>query len=195
MRFNPEISIEWILSALGFIMAFIIGLWQYIRTQRQEKVALLLPLINEFETDEEIQIACHLLDYDQGTFVYKGQEYTFSNNELLKAMEVVEWDQEWPPLHEAIREVLDRYFDFLGKLASFIEIRLIKFKELKYFYYYFELLVRIEKYKGKGFEESLKRYLEAYRFNGCRKCLDEYRKLPKSQQEELQLTQPRNLSQ
>jgi len=188
MTLNTELSLEWILSAIGFTLAFLIGLWQYIRAQQQEKVGLLLPLIGEFESDEELQAACHLFDYDAGTFTLKGKEYQFRNDDLLKAMEVVEWDQEWPPLQEAMREVLDRYFDFFGKLASFLDIRLLRFEELKYFYYYLELLAGIEGYKGKGFEAALTQYLEAYRFRGCRRCLDDYRRLPRSEREELQLT-------
>lgn len=190
MTLTTDLSLKWILSAIGFIVAFIIGLWQYMRAQRQQKVGLLLPIITEFETDVELQAACHLFDYDAGTFTFKGQEYTFKNADLLEAMKVVEWDQEWPPLQEAMREILDRYFDFFGKLESFIEVRLITFRDLKYFYYYFELLTGVEKYKGKGFEQALNRYLEAYRFRGCRKCLDEYQRLPRSQREELQLSQP-----
>jgi len=193
LTLTTELSLEWILSAIGFIAAFVIGLWQYRRAQRQDKVALLLPLITEVESDEELQAACHLFDYDAGTFAWNGQEYTFRNDDLLDAMTVVEWDQDWPPLQEAMREVLDRYFDFFGKLASFMDVRLLKFKELKYFYYYFELLEGIEKYKGKGFEQTLNRYLVAYRFRDCQKCLDEYRRLPISQREELQLSGPSGL--
>jgi len=188
MNITTELSLEWILSSIGFVVAFAIGLWQYRRAQRQEKIGLLLPLITEFETDEELQAACHLFDYDAGTFNLKGQEHTWKNADLLESMKVVEWDQDWPPLQEAMREVLDRFFDFMGKLSSFIEVGLLDFRELKYFYYYFELLTGIEKYKGKGFENALKGYLSAYRFSGCGKCCDFYRKLPESRREELQLS-------
>ena len=68
MKITTDLSLEWILSAVGFIAAFGIGLWQYRRAQRQEKVGLLLPLITEFETDAELQAACHLIDYDAGAF-------------------------------------------------------------------------------------------------------------------------------
>jgi|ERR1019366_9816869 hypothetical protein len=104
-------------------------------------------------------------------------------------MRVVEWDEDWPPLQAAMRDVMDRYFDFFTKLASFTDIGLLTFRDLKYFFYYFELLVGIEKYKGSGFEQALNRYLGAYRFGGCRKCLDAYRRLPPSLREELQLVQ------
>jgi hypothetical protein len=190
MTVTTDLSLEWILSAIGFIAAFIVGPWQYIRAQRQERAGLLLPLITEFETDPEIRAACHLFDYDGGTITVNGQQYTFKNADPLEAMKVVEWDHDWPPLHEAIREVLDRYFDFFGKLESFIDVRLLTFGDLKYFYYYFELLTGIEKYKGKGFEQALNRYLEGYRFRGCRKCLDEYHRLPQSPRQELLLPQP-----
>jgi len=188
MSINTNLSLEWILSAIGFIMAFIIGLWQYRRAQLKEKVALLLPLITEFETDEKLQAACQLLDYDGGKFKLREQEYRWTNADLLKAIKVVEWDQDWPPLHEAIREVLDRFFDFMEKLFSFIDIGLLNFKDLKYFYYYFELLTGIERYKGAGFEDAFNKYLTAYRFSGCRNCCDLYRKLPKSQRKVLQLS-------
>jgi hypothetical protein len=192
MNITTELSLQWILSSIGFVAAFVIGLWQYLRAQRQVKVGLLLPLITEFETDEELQAACHLFDYDAGTFTLKGQEYTWKNADLLEVIKVVEWDQDWPPLQEAMREVLDRFFDFIGKLSSFIDVRLLNFRELRYFYYYFELLTQIEKYKGAGFDQALNGYLDAYRFTGCRKCCDLYRKLPQSQREELQLSARRD---
>lgn len=185
MAVTTELSLEWILSAIGFVLAFVIGLWQYIRAQRQEKLSLLLPLITEFETDEELQAACRLFDYDAATFSLGGQQHKFKNDDLLEALKVVEWDKDWPPLQEVIREILDRYFDFFGKLRSFMDVGLFKLKDLKYFYYYLELLVTVEKYKGSGFEEALLGYLNAYRFIGCRKCLDEYRQLPPSQRVEL----------
>jgi len=188
MTITTELPLEWILSSIGFIAALIIGLWQYLRAQRQQKVSLLLPLIAEFETDEEIQAACHLFDYDAGKVTLKGKEYDWKNADLLEAMRVVEWDQNWPPLQEAMREALDRFFDFFVKLASFIDVGVLKFGDLKYFYYYLELLAGIEKFKGTGFEKALYRYLDAYRFGGCRKCLDAYRKLPRSQREELQIS-------
>jgi hypothetical protein len=148
-----------------------------------------LPLISEFETDEEIQAACHLFDYDAGTFTLDERKYPFKNTDLLEAMRVVEWDEDWSPIQAAMRDVMDRYFDFFTKLASFTDIGLLTFRDLKYFFYYFELLAGIEKYKGSGFEQALNRYLDAYRFGGCRKCLDAYRRLPPSLREELQLVQ------
>ena len=187
MTIITDLSLEWILSTIGFVVAFAIGLWQYMRAQQHEKVRLLLPLITEFETDAELQAACHLFDYDAGTLTLNGHTYAFTNDVLLEAMRVVEWDHEWPPVHEAIRDCLDRYFDFFGKLNSFVEINLITFKDLRYFYYYFELLAGIERYKGQGHGRSLQRYLESYCFRGCLKCLDMYQALPKLHREELQL--------
>ncbi|MGD0599889.1 MAG: hypothetical protein ABR988_08705 [Terriglobales bacterium] len=189
MTLRVDLSLQWILSAIGFVTAFLVGLWQYRRAQRQQKIALLLPLISEFETDEEIQAACHLFDYDAGTFTLDERKYPFKNTDLLEAMRVVEWDEDWSPIQAAMRDVMDRYFDFFTKLASFTDIGLLTFRDLKYFFYYFELLAGIEKYKGSGFEQALNRYLDAYRFGGCRKCLDAYRRLPPSLREELQLVQ------
>jgi hypothetical protein len=189
MILSANLSLEWILSAIGFSLAFTIGLWQYIRAQRQEKVGLILPLITEFETDETLKAARHLFDFDAGIFSLNGQEHKFCNKDILESMAIVEQD-EWPPQQELIRKILDRYFDFFGKLDSFIEIKLLKFRDLKYFYYYFELLAGIDKYKGSGFEERLKKYLDTYHFVGCRSCLDQYRRLPRSQRTELQLSPP-----
>jgi hypothetical protein len=188
MNVTTEISIEWILSSIGFVAAFVTGLWQYRRAQRQEKIRLLLPLITEFETDAKLQAACQLLDYDDGTFNLKGQEFAWRNSDLLEALKVVPMDTGWSPLHLAMREALDRFFDFIGKLSSFIEIGLIDFKDLRYFYYYFELLTGIEGYKGNGFETALRTYLEAYGFSGCRKCCNLYRQLPGPEREELKLS-------
>lgn len=185
---SMKLSLEWVLSSIGFMIAFAIGLWQYRRAQRQERIGLILPLITEFETNEELRAGCRLFDYDAGTFTFKGKEYSWKNADLLQAMRVVEWDEHWSEDQEAMREILDRFFDFKGKLSSFIEVGLLDFKELNYFYYYFELLTGIEKYKGAEFETALDRYLTAYRFFGCRKCCDLYRNLPRSQRAELELS-------
>lgn len=189
MTIITELHLEWIVSALGVTTAFGIGLWQYVRAQRQEKVALLLPLINEFETDPELQAACHLFDYDEGSFTLNGQEHQFSAADIREAMKIV-WEEQWPPNQEAIREVFDRYFDFFGKLESFVAVRLLKLKELRYFYYYLELLVRVEEYKGDGAEAALDRYLDAYGFHGCRKLLHDYRRLPRKQRVDIKLLGP-----
>ncbi len=189
MTITTELHLEWILSAIGVTTAFGIGLWQYIRAQRQEKVALLLPLITEFETDTDLQAACHLFDYDQGTFALNGQEHPFSAADIRQAMNVV-WEEQWPPHQEAIREVFDRYFDFFGKLESFMAVHLLKLKELRYFYYYLELLARIEEYKGEGAAAALDRYLDAYGFHGCRKLLHDYRRLPRKRRVDIKLPPP-----
>jgi len=187
MTIVRELSLEWILTAIGFVAAYIVGLWQYRRTQRQDKIGLLLPLITEFETDEELRAARHLFDYDGGTFTVNEQKYTFKNADLLEAMRVVKDDLGWAPLHVAMRKVLDRYFDFFGKLASLVEVRLFTFTDLKYFYYYFELLAKIEEYKNSDFVPALNKYLNAYRFVNCRTCLEMYRNLPPSQRMALRL--------
>lgn len=186
---NSELHLEWLLSAVGVTIAFAIGLWQYIRAQRQEKVALLLPLINELETDAELQAACHLFDYDEGTFSLNDQEHSFSAADIREAMKVV-WEEQWPAHQEAIRELLDRYFDFFGKLESFVAVRLLKLQELRYFYYYLELLARIEEHKGQGAEAALEQYLDAYGFHGCRKLLHDYRRLPRKERVDIRLPRP-----
>lgn len=188
MSLNTELSLEWILSSVGFTTAFAIGLWQYTRAQRQEKVSLLLPLITEFETDPELQAACHLFDYDDGKFEVNGREFPFKNSDLLVALEVVVKD-DWPDKEATMREAFDRYFDFFGKLYSFVDVRLLSFRDLNYFYYYFELMASIDRYKEPGFSAALDRYLTCYRFNGCKKCLESYLKLPQSFREELQLAE------
>ncbi|MBI5101574.1 MAG: hypothetical protein HZB33_07060 [Nitrospirae bacterium] len=187
MKVNTDLSLSWILSSIGLVIAFVIGLWQYIKGQRQVKSSLIVSLISEFETDEKLQAGCRLIDYDGGKFSVRGQEHEFKNIDLLEAMKIVEMDEDWPLLHETIRGILDKYFDFFGKLYSLVDINLLRFKDLIYFYYYFELLVNIYKYKGKDFEPALNKYLDAYHFIGCKKCLSEYRKLPAEQRVELEL--------
>ncbi|MCA9540482.1 MAG: hypothetical protein KC620_16395 [Myxococcales bacterium] len=83
---------------------------------------------------------------------------------------------------------MDRYFDFFSKLASFVDIRLLRFEDLNHFFYYFELLSDIERDKGQGFGVALEGYLRSYRFGGCQKCLRWYSGLPPSQRMEPHLS-------
>jgi hypothetical protein len=77
-------------------------------------------------------------------------------------MEVREMDTGWTPLQETIREVLYRYFGFFGKVYSFVSIRLLNFADLNFFFYYFELMGYIDKYKGSNsYKRALEEYLKA----------------------------------
>lgn len=187
MTITTDLSLEWILSTIGVSFAFAIGLWRHQRARRHEKIALLLPLISEFESDEELQAARHIVDYDRGAFTLRGQNFSFTNEDLLKTLEVVNVDDGWTPSQAALRTTLDHFFDFFEKLWTFVDIRLLDFEDIRFFYYYFELVGACDKYKNPEIKKALEQYVIAYHFHGVQKCVERYLRLPDSKRVQLQL--------
>jgi len=80
-----------------------------------------------------------------------------------------------------IRDVFDAFFDFFDKLHAFQISGLLDFKDFSYFYYWLELLDRIGSYKERPeIKPALDGYIAAYRFDGIRRLLEEYRATPEA---------------
>lgn len=170
-----------ILGSGGTIAAILFAVYQFSKGQKWQKAKLLLNLIDEFEANDKIRVAREMLDWDKRLIQFKnGDKIDFSNEKLLNALQVVEWDDDqFNDEEKLIRDSFDTFFDYFHKLYSFQKSSLLIFKDFNYYYYYFELLRDIENYKGdKKYKSLFDNYIESYYFIGIKSLLNQYVKNP-----------------
>lgn len=165
-----------IAAALGAVIAFLYSLRQYKKGQMWQKADVILNLIDSFERDEQIDLACSLIDWDEREVdIGLPTTFRFRNELLVKALEVREMDSDFTPEESKIRDAFDAFFDFFEKLYSFQRTGLLSFGDLAYFYYWFELLRDIGRYKKiPSLQPAISKYLEAYHFRGVQELLRQY---------------------
>lgn len=182
MAADNALSLDIVVKIIGFggaIATFIVGIVQYNRGQRWQKTSILLSLIDDFEGDEGIRAAREMLDWDKRKVFIKDKCIDFENAVLVKALEVVPWDDgRFTEQESLIRDCFDSFFDFFHKLYSFQKSNLLSFNDFAYFYYYLELLRDIENYKGEGYKKVFDEYIKGYQFIGIKTLLEEYKKNP-----------------
>lgn len=165
------------LGFLGSISAILFGVYQYQKGQRWQKANILLTLIDNFESDKNIRIAREMLDWDKRKIsIDDTRNIEFENAKLIKALAVVDWDDDkFTEEESCIRDAFDSFFDFFHKLYSFQRNGLLKFNDFAYFFYYFELLRDIEHYKGNdGLKNIVANYIDSYHFIGIRHLIKQY---------------------
>lgn len=176
-----EIIIK-VATTVATILAILFAVYQYKKGQIWQKGNIILSLIDSFENNDRIRLAREMLDWDEREVVLDDKrKIQFTNLMLIKALEVVEMDDKRFSKEESlIRDCFDSFFDFFHKLDSFQQNGLITFKELNYFFYYFELIRDIGVYKKDPLlKQTVEKYIDAYHFIGISKLLEEYSKYPK----------------
>lgn len=178
-------NVESIVAILGWIVAlitFILGLWQYKKGQRWRRAQIMLSLIDSFEKNKRIEMACTMLDWDKREIITpEGKVFHFRNEILLSALQIPEMDTEeiFTDEERLIRDSFDEFFDFFHKLYSLEKSGLLSFSDFTYFNYWFELLCNVGEYKkDKRIQEMFNRYIDEYCFIGIKKLLEEYKKKP-----------------
>lgn len=182
-----------VLGGIGAAVAFIVSFRQYKKGQNWLRAKVVISLIDSFERDEQIELACTMLDWDEREIVFPGgKSVKFSNDILVSALRVPEMDvcsssQEFdtieePPFTEEesmIRDAFDCFFDFFHKLYSLEKGKLLSFSDYVYFYYWLELVRDIGVYKkDERIKKALFNYIDCYRFTGIKELLKEYEKKP-----------------
>jgi len=180
-------------TAIGATIAFFVGFRQYRRGQNWRKARIITSLIDSFEKDDEIQMACTMLDWDERKIAIKGGKAIQFKNEMLVAalriteMDIISYEQSnrieksdtFTEEEGIIRDGFAAFFDFFHKLTVLQRRGLLSFSDYEYFYYYLELLNNVGVYKKNSrLQEVFKNYIENYGFVEVKELLEQYRKLP-----------------
>jgi hypothetical protein len=166
----------WVVAAL----AFFFGLLQYKKGQNWQRGRIILSLIDSFEKNKRIEMACTMLDWDERDIPIDGGKILhFKNDMLVSALRAPEMDVGFTDEENMIRDAFDEFFDFFYKLYAFKKSKLLHFSDFTYFYYWFELLRNIGGYKkNKEIGDVIDNYLDAYCFAYVKELLKEYSRKP-----------------
>jgi hypothetical protein len=183
---NSGTLVEWWsfgLQALGYLgvaTAFVIGLRQYGKAQTYQKAHVILNLIDQFEEDSKIDAACQMIDWDNREIqIENGKTLKFSNEMLIAALRVQKMDEGFTSEESMIRDCFDAFFDYFHKVNSFWESGIVAFNDLRYFFYWFELLRTVGEYKEIAeLQTVFEKYIKTYQFVGIADLIDEYSKHP-----------------
>jgi hypothetical protein len=181
-----------VLIGVGAVIGFLVGFNQYERGQAWQRATVIMSLMESFDKDPQIKMACQMLDWDNRPItVDKDRTIAFSNVMLLRALRVEEMDDvssapsssgsspQYTSDEVIIRDAFDQFFDFFDKLAALQSAKLIKFEDLSYFYYYLELIRDAGRYKeNSAIKVALDTYIKKYNFRGIQSLLREYSKAP-----------------
>ncbi len=181
----------------GAAIAFLVGLRQYKKGQNWMKARFMLSLIESFEKNKEINLACRMLDWDKRDIVFSdGKAVNFSNDILVSALRIVRMDIESPGQSVVegeppfisdecrIRDAFDTFFDFFDRLYALEKSGLLPYSDMWYFYYWFALLSNIgEHKKDPRIQNAFDEYINAYNFVGIRKLLEKFQKDHKAKEE------------
>jgi len=170
-----------VLTGIAAIVAFLFGVQQYVKGQKWQRAQILLSLIDSFESDERVEAACAMLDWDEREISIGEESIYFKNEMLISALRVPAMDTQvtFSKEERVIRDAFDAFFDFFHKLYAFQKSGLLTFAEYAYFYYWFELLRDVGRYKRiPNVQEVVHKYIDAYHFVGVRELLEEYSKKP-----------------
>ena len=177
-----------LLGLFGGAIAFWVGLKQYKKGQNWQKAQIILSLIDIFEKDDKIQYACRMLDWDKRNIqINEGRVLAYENSMLVSALKVHFTDSASSDSRQIgftsdesfIRDCFDAFFDYFQKLYTFKQNELVDFKDLRYFYYWLELVNNIAYYKGSTeIKGHIMEYIEKYKFVGFHELLNEYAKHP-----------------
>lgn len=180
-----------VLAPIGAAIAFLIGLRKYSKGQNWLKARFMLSMIESFEKDKKINMACKMLDWDERDLDFsEGKTLHIDNKMLVSALRVVRMDIEsneqpdqitarttFTKEESCVRDAFDTFFDFFDRLYALEKSGLLSFSDLWYFYYWFELLCHVgEHKKDPTIQKAFDNYIVAYNFVGLRKFIEKYKK-------------------
>ena len=175
-----EISIlRDVCMTLMAIWPFIIGVMEYIRSQKWKRSELLSKEVKEFFHDEDVKIVLTMLDYNRRRININGEIIKF-NDILLQCSLITHNKKRVFEVKEAmIRDKFDLFFDKISFFENYISSGLVDEKEcLEYLSYYLRILTKPGS-KSKEIVEMFNEYLVYYRYENVIKLLERYNKLQK----------------
>ncbi|MBI5396725.1 MAG: hypothetical protein HZA91_15635 [Verrucomicrobia bacterium] len=160
----------------GAAIVFLIGIYQYRRGQIYKRASLLLDLVELFESDKRIRVACTMIDWDRREIPLEdGRTLKFENRLLVSALRTPPMDTDFTADENAIRDAFSAFLDFFQKIDSLWASRILRFKDLQYFYYWFELVHECQRYKKDAdVHKRLHQFIDTYRFVWMRRLLERY---------------------
>jgi hypothetical protein len=162
-----------ITKILGAGIVFGIGLWQYTKAQRWKRVEFVAAEMRIFFDDEAARAAMIMLDWRQKAMaLYKFRGEGDMEKELVTYATVAESlgtapDTHYTKVQSAIREIFERFIEFLARFEGFIEAGVIEENDLTpYLDYWVKLLAGADEHSPQVTQEVLPQLWKFINFYG-----------------------------
>jgi hypothetical protein len=160
------------ISTIIALAVFIKGLIEYVKAQKWKKAEFVANQIKEFNTDANVRLAKLMLDWENREVkLFPEKEPIIITEELLlnaltpesyklRGEQHVGFSEE----EAKIRDIFDEFFDKLGIFNQYIEVNLIRFRDIKpYFTYWIQVLNgQVDNCHSKELILQISKYLKRY---------------------------------
>jgi hypothetical protein len=137
----------------GAAVAFLFTLVTWRKGQHWHRAEQLDKLVQYFEGDELLRVACAVLDWTWRTTSFLGNKLEYKNSDALGALRTPAdfggdpMKMVFPDPQATIRDSYDAFLSFLGRLAAALEGGLISpIPTERYFKYWVERFVRMDRH-------------------------------------------------
>jgi hypothetical protein len=142
-----------IVTIVGGIVAFYVGLRQWQRGQAWERANKLNDFIEKFETDDLLRFGATALDWTKREVTFRGREVVIKNSDVLLSLRDYRTITErpmYPGEQPIMRDAYDALMTFFQRLELSIATGLIDARHAKaYFGYWLERLVTLDRHPDK----------------------------------------------
>jgi hypothetical protein len=164
-------------TIIGAVIAsaiFIVGLFQFWRSERWKKNEFIAKSFRDMIDDPACQRAMSMLDWDGREINFWSHDRVQSQycNYKLVVSALRTDDLNFPEVEMNIRDTFDRFFSFISLFESALKNRLIDKKSVHAYFSYWIQLLRGERHLPANLVTQIAVYIENYGFADVRKFLD-----------------------
>lgn len=176
---------DWIalFGVVAGLIAFLSGLYQYIKAQQWKKAEFVVKEIKEFEADTQINLAMQMLDWNSREYDLlressKAEKKVLITDENL-CMALIPHTAKpsgFEPYQVIIRDVFDQLLDSFEKFEHFIQSGLVAHNDFKpYLIYWIKIIGnRDSGRKTEEFYTCLWAYIDFYGYNGVQSFIKRF---------------------
>lgn len=164
-----------ILGGIGAALAFLHTLETWREGQRWQRAAKLDALIEHFERDALLRLACVIIDWTSRRLELDGDTFAYTNVDALGALKLYGEGPgqtlRFTPTQAKIRDAYDAFLSFMSRLDAALEARLVDTEPAaRHFRYWLEVFASMRHHPdadgsildGKSPSQAVADYIRAY---------------------------------
>jgi hypothetical protein len=174
-----------ILKLVGAVAAFWIGLKQYRKSETWKRVQFVADEMKTFYDDPAVKLAMGMLDWrkkEVALFKYRGgkdiDERVVVDYALVATALGIDPELKYDKNQSAIREIFERFLEFLARFEGFLETGVVKKGDLDpYLDYWTKLIAGRDANSPEVAEQVLPhlwRFIDHYRYHDVRRFVGRY---------------------
>jgi hypothetical protein len=173
-----------IIKIAGAAVAFGIGLWQYRKSQGWKRLEFVASETKAFYDDTAVKAAMSMLDSRKkkmALFKFRNEndlERVVVDYEVVASALGTDAEMQYDKRQSAIREIFERFLEFLARFDGFVEAGLVRKKDLNpYLDYWMKLIAGHDDHSREATEKVLPhlwKFIDYYGYRDVRRLVSRY---------------------